>query len=384
MPHHHHQYGRSITLSHLLVENKKCIGLRHKPDKVVEALLKTLPGVQWHEDLNLSYLPNTGANVNLIFSTFKGEVWVNGSYFFKESPVNLERDIPDIQAIRGRKLPEGHRRCPEAFLDKLEIRRYALQTAKSYVSRFEHFLNSYPETALEDFNETDVRDYLQGLIRKGVSDSQVNLSLNAIKFYYEKVMGMPGRFYDLERPRVRKTLPKVIAAEEIMGMLQTCTNLKHKCIIALLYSAGLRRSELLALKLEDIDSKRMVIRVNGAKGGKDRLTILSPMVLDLLRDYYKLYRPKGYLIEGEYGGPYTPSSVVKVVIEAGKRAGIQQRVTPHMLRHSFATHLLEQGNDIRQIQILLGHSSTKTTEIYTHVADSTLKMVKSPLDKMVF
>ncbi len=120
------------------------------------------------------------------------------------------------------------------------------------------------------------------------------------------------------------------------------------------------------------------------KGGKDRLTILSPMVLDLLRDYYKLYRPKGYLIEGEYGGPYSAESVLKMVKRVAKKAGISQTVTPHMLRHSFATHLLEQGADLRQIQILLGHNSTKTTEIYTHVADSTLKMVKSPLDKFIF
>jgi hypothetical protein len=144
------------------------------------------------------------------------------------------------------------------------------------------------------------------------------------------------------------------------------------------------RSELLALKLEDIDSKRMVIRVNGAKGGKDRLTILSPMVLDLLRDYYKLYRPKDNLIEGEYGGAYSANSVLMVVKNAGKKAGVKVKVTPHMLRHSFATHLLEQGADLRQIQILLGHNSTKTTEVYTHVADSTLKMVKSPLDKFIF
>ena len=145
-----------------------------------------------------------------------------------------------------------------------------------------------------------------------------------------------------------------------------------------------KECELIALRVKDIDSKRMVIRVENGKGGKDRYTILSPIMLSTLRDYYRTYRPKEFLIEGEYGGPYTASSVLKVVIQAGKRAGVHMKVTPHILRHSFATHLLEQGTDLRQIQLLLGHNSTKTTEIYTHVADSTLKMVKSPMDNFIF
>ncbi|NNK80547.1 MAG: site-specific integrase [Flavobacteriales bacterium] len=375
--------GRSITLCHIMVDEKKCIGLKHHPDKVLEALIRTLPGVEWNKEERIYTLENTLVNIDVLFQTFKGVAWVNGSYFFKEKPIDRNKPLLDVKAIRERILPDGQGRCPEEYLDKLEIRRYALQTAKTYVSRFEHFLNAHPDIPLEDFDEQDVRAYLQGLIRQGVSDSLVNQSLNAIKFYYEKVKGMPGRFYDLERPRKRQALPKVVAAEDIMCMLQNCANLKHKCIIALLYSAGLRRSELINLRIEDIDSKRMLIRINSAKGRKDRYTILSPMILEMLRSYFKKYRPQTFLFEGEYGGAYSPTSIVKLVRTAGVRAGIQQRVTPHMLRHSFATHLLEQGNDLRQIQILLGHNSTKTTEIYTHVADSTLKMVKSPLDKFI-
>lgn len=377
-------HARHITLCHIMINDKKCIGLKHHPDKVLEALIRTLPGAVWDEEARLYFLANTPSNVDKLFQTFKGVAWVNGSHFFKERPVDEDKALLDIQSIRSRKLPDGHRRCPEEYLDKLEIRRYALQTAKTYVSRFEHFLNAHPEIAIADFDEKDVRAYLQGLIRQGVSDSLVNQSLNAIKFYYEKVMGMPGRFYDLERPRKRQSLPKVVAAEDIMRMLQQCSNLKHKCVIALLYSAGLRRSELLNLKIEDIDSKRMLIRVNSAKGGKDRFTILSPMMLDLLRVYYKSYRPRDFLIEGEYGGSYSAESVLQVVKRTARRTGVVQTVTPHMLRHSFATHLLEQGTDLRQIQILLGHNSTTTTEKYTHVADSTLRTVKSPLDKLSF
>jgi integrase/recombinase XerD len=377
-------YKRSVTLIHLLIQEEKRIGLRHHPDKVITALMNTLPDVAWDEELNLSHMANQPKNIDLIFSTFKGEVWVNGNYFFKERPLIYDNPILSLHDLRTRPEQAGLRTCPASYFDKLEIKRYALQTAKTYVSRFEHFLNSYPDMPLNQLDEKDIREYLQGLIREGVSDSLVNQSLNAIKFYYEKVMGMPGRFYALERPRKRHSLPKVIALKEVMDMLQRCPNLKHKCIIGLLYSAGLRRSELIALRVKDIDSKRMVIRVENGKGGKDRYTILSPIMLSTLRDYYRTYRPKEFLIEGEYGGPYTASSVLKVVIQAGKRAGVHMKVTPHILRHSFATHLLEQGTDLRQIQLLLGHNSTKTTEIYTHVADSTLKMVKSPMDNFIF
>jgi len=190
---------------------------------------------------------------------------------------------------------------------------------------------------------------------------------------------MPNRFYDIERPIQKKQLPKVLSKSEILGLIANTNNLKHRCIVSLLYSAGLRRSELLNLKLEDIDSKRMLISVKAAKGNKDRMTVLSPIILEDLRAYYKEYRPKNFLFEGPGQKAYTASSVLKLISMAAKRAGIYKRVTPHMLRHSFATHLLEDGTDLRHIQLLLGHSSTKTTEIYTHVAESSFKGIKDLL-----
>ncbi len=150
-------------------------------------------------------------------------------------------------------------------------------------------------------------------------------------------------------------------------------------MVGLLYSAGLRRSELLDLKPEEIDSKRMLIKVRQAKGNKDRLTVLSKSLLGDLRTYYKLHQPTNYLFEGPNGRKYSGSSVVKVVVNAARRAGIKKRVTPHMLRHSFATHLLESGTDLRYIQMLLGYNSTKTTEIYTHVASNNFKNVRDLL-----
>lgn len=192
-------------------------------------------------------------------------------------------------------------------------------------------------------------------------------------------MGMPNRFYEIERPRKQKQLPKVLSKQEILDLIENTNNLKHRCIVSLLYSAGLRRSELLNLKLGDIDSKRMLITVKAAKGNKDRMTVLIPTLLNDLRAYYKKFKPKSFLFEGPRNKPYTASSVLKVISAAAGRAGIHKKVTPHMLRHSFATHLLEDGTDIRHIQLLLGHNSTKTTEIYTHVAETSFNSIKDLL-----
>ena len=163
-------------------------------------------------------------------------------------------------------------------------------------------------------------------------------------------------------------------------MISKTRNLKHKCIISLLYSAGLRRSELLNLKIEDIDSKRMLILVRQAKGNKDRVTLLANSILEDLRAYYMEWKPKVYLFEGVHGGKYSPQSILKLVKRASEKAGIPKNVTPHMLRHSFATHLLENGTDLRYIQSLLGHNSSRTTEIYTHIATNHFNTIKNPLD----
>ena len=265
-------------------------------------------------------------------------------------------------------------------MQKLELKKYANSTVKTYVSCFETFINYYKDIDLINLNENDIRIYLQKLIQEGKSNSYINQSVNSIKFYYEMVLGMPNRFYAIERPRKEFKLPKVLSKEEVLSIIENTNNIKHRCITSLLYSAGLRRNELLNLKLEDIDSKRMLIKVKQAKGNKDRNTVLNQSVLDDLREYYKTHHPKVYLFESNIPGKkYSSSSVLKVVTQAAERAGIKERVSPHMLRHSFATHLLENGTDLRYIQLLLGHNSTKTTEIYTHVATNTFMEIKDLL-----
>jgi len=260
------------------------------------------------------------------------------------------------------------------------LRKYANNTVRTYVACFEKFINHYRDKELIEINENDIRQYLKQLIQEKRSDSYLNQMINSIKFYFEVVQDMPNRYYDIERPQKQFRLPEVLSRNEVMAMIGIVRNLKHRCIISLLYSAGLRRSELLNLKLTDLDSHRMLIKVNQGKGRKDRLTLFSNTILEELRRYYKAYLPKTFLFEGFDGQQYTATSVAKIVSKAASRAGIRRKVTPHTLRHSFATHLLEEGTDIRYIQSLLGHSSSKTTEIYTHVAVNAFARIKNPLD----
>lgn len=371
--------GRSITLKHLLIGGTKQIGLQFKSDKVVQALVEKLPKVKWSEEFAMYHIDNNKTNLGIIFNKFRGEVWINGNYFF-ESKSELNTEKPkNVSWYRHRSLDTNTKRCPTEYLDKLEIKKYSENTVKTYVHHFERFINHFKSIEPKDITEHEVRQYLQKLAGDGRSHSYLNQTVNSIKFYFEAVMGMPNRFYAIERPRKQKQLPKVLSKSEVLDLIDSTNNLKHRCIVSLLYSAGLRRSELLNLKLEDIDGKRMLIRVRAAKGNKDRMTVLSPTLLKDLREYYIEYRPKSFLFEGPGNKPYSASSVLKIISSASRKAGIYKKVTPHMLRHSFATHLLEDGTDIRHIQLLLGHNSTKTTEIYTHVAETSFNSIKDLL-----
>ena len=374
--------GRNITLKHLLINESKFIGLKYYPNPAIYAVVNSIPQASWSDTYSMNYVPNTKENISRIFQLFKGIAWVNSGNFFNNKPSHKENAPINIDSYRNRELAADYRACPEVFLQKLEIKKYAFNTAKTYINFFENFINHYSEKSLESIDENDIRNYLQVLVQKNHSHSYLNQAVNSIKFYYEVVMGMSNRFYSIERPRPEHKLPKVISKEEVAEMIRKTGNIKHRCIISLLYSAGLRRGELLNLKLDDIDGKRMLITVRAPKGNKDRVTILSPFVLTELRNYFKEYRPKEFLFEGQSKKQYSAESVGNIIKASAKKAKIQKRVTPHMLRHSFATHLLEDGADLRYIQSLLGHSSSKTTEIYTQVTLKHIKNIQSPFDSL--
>jgi site-specific recombinase XerD len=371
---------KRITLKNLFIDEQRQIGLQFYPDHVLQALVKTLPDVQWSQQFGMVYIFNNPSNLDLLFKTFSGIAWLDCGLFMGR---RTRKDNPDLKidpalVNKSKRLPP----CPPEFIQRLQISRYAASTANTYIHYFRVFMGHFKDKKLLEINERDILNYMQELVNLGKSDTYVNQILNAVKFYYEVVMEMPNRFYSIDRPRKKEQLPKVISKEEVKLMLDVTPNLKHKCIIEAIYSSGLRRGELLNLKPHHIDSKRMVIKVENGKGGKDRLTLLSQRLLTNLRIYYKQYKPKEYLFEGGHGGQYSGSSVGKIIVKAGKEAGIAERVTPHVLRHSFATHLMEDQTDLRYIQSLLGHSSTKTTEIYTHVATKNISQITSPLDTL--
>ncbi len=278
--------------------------------------------------------------------------------------------------------------CPPEYGNKLTELRYSENTAKSYIPLFEEFINHFPTEDIASLNDRHVMEFSRFLVTdRKVSASYQNQAINAIKFYFEKVLGGSRKLYFVERPQKEVILPTVCSEEEIKQLLSSIKNIKHKAILSTIYSAGLRISELINLPIAAIDSDRMQIRIEKAKGKKDRYTILSKKLLELLRMYFKQERPHYWLFEGmgstkEKPIQYSTRSVQSILSKALREVGITKHVTVHTLRHSFATHLLENGTDLRYIQSLLGHSNSKTTEIYTHVTTKGFNQIISPLDKL--
>lgn len=272
---------------------------------------------------------------------------------------------------------------PPEYLEQLKLRRYSRSTIKAYLTHFNLFLAYFGHCPPQGITQEEIKSYLLYLVNeKNVSGTYQNQAINAIKFYYEKALGRPRTVYQLPRARKERRLPSVLAEEDVISIIENTDNLKHRTLLSLIYSAGLRLSEAVNLQISDIDSNRSLITIRSAKGMKDRVTILSDSILELMREYYRQYRPKRYLFEGADGSKYSPRSVQKVFALACRRAKISKPATVHTLRHSFATHLLEHGTDLRYIQELLGHNSSKTTEIYTHVSKQSLGKIISPFDRL--
>lgn len=268
------------------------------------------------------------------------------------------------------------------YKQHLILRPYSPNTQRNYLHPFRIFLKSIAPKCPHELEKEDILQCMQEIIRdRQSSESYQNLLINAIKFWYEQVEKQPRIVYELPRPRKAEPLPNVLSLKEVTLLLKSTENLKHRSILMLAYGAGLRLAEILGLKLTDINSQRMIIRVNRGKGKKDRELPLPEKLLKLLRDYVALYKPVELLFEGQVlGNPYTSRSTQQVIKQAAMRAGIKRPVTMHMLRHSYATHLLELGTDIRYIQEALGHESIRTTEVYTHIAKD--RKPASPLDTL--
>lgn len=269
----------------------------------------------------------------------------------------------------------------EKTIQKLTLRGLSHSTIETYTSALKSFFSYFEAHDITRVSKEQIEAYLYHLVSKyRISESLQNTTINAIKSYYEHVLGQPREFYDIQRPKKSKELPNILSMEEVVALLESPQNIKHKAILTTIYSAGLRIGELIKLRVVDIRSDDGYIFIKGAKGKKDRHTVLSETLLKILRQYYKVHKPSYWLFEGQDGGQYSTKSVQNIFRKAVKDSNANPWATPHTLRHSFATHLLQQGVSVRLIQSMLGHSNSKTTEIYTHVMRINSSEVKSPLD----
>lgn len=264
------------------------------------------------------------------------------------------------------------------YTDEIRHRRLSKSTLDNYKLAFTRFLEFYQGADYRHITTKQIKEYLLCLHDANCSDSAINTAINAIKFYYEKVLHQPRKTYHLSRPKRATRLPHVLTKKEVAKLFKACTADKQLALLAVIYYHGLRANEAINLKISDINSRRMELRINQGKGKKDRITPLHPEVLPILRKYYRKEKPVEFLFNGADKPQYSYTSLLKLFNRAKEAAQITTFATPHSLRHSYATHLLESGVNIRYIQHILGHKSIKTTQIYTHVNTTHLQSLQLP------
>jgi integrase/recombinase XerD len=337
-------------------KGSKRIAVYFEKNAELIARIKEIGGAIWSQSLIAWHVPDTEEN----------------RIRFKIAP--LSHSIPSSEGITQ----------IEKFKQYLRSKRYSESTIATYSEALKSFLVFYRNKTIADITNEDVIVYNnEYILKNNLSASFQNQTVNAIKLFFQTIRETQMMVDKIHRPKRAKVLPNVLSKEEVKLILNAHSNIKHKMMLSLIYSCGLRRGELLALKPVHIDSKRNIVLLKNSKGKKDRITPLSAKILEMLREYYISFRPTTFLFEGVIPGePYSEKSLQSVLKQALKKVGITKPVSLHWLRHSYATHLLESGTDLRYIQELLGHSSSKTTEIYTHVSTKSLQQIKSPFDDL--
>ncbi|MCD4729357.1 MAG: site-specific integrase [Bacteroidales bacterium] len=362
-----------IKIEPIKHKGQQVIALFFDYNKMLIELVRELPGRRWSKTKKCWHIPYTKQYKTKLKEVFNEIATIE----FKVETLNTEHkhdpnnNLPQAEVIQK----------IESFKTWLKVQRYSSSTINTYISILVKFFGYFKDKLPLEINIQDIKEFnYEYILKKGYSASFQNQFINAVKKFYEKEEVLNLDLSEIERPRRGRRLPKVLSKEEVKKLLDTVTNIKHKTILSIIYATGLRRSEALNMKLRDIDSKRMIITIVNAKGNKDRIVGLSVKLLNLLREYYLMYKPDYYLFEGNIRSPYSGSSISMIFKRAKKKAGLDVFGGVHILRHSFATHLHESGYDIRMIQELLGHKSSKTTEIYTHISTKNIQNVKSPFD----
>lgn len=341
----------------------------HIPYEMFEerSAFKQLNGSFYHPSQRLWSLPNTVEHKKQVADLFGKKM--------KPVTLNAPPEMPEIV------VSEQVQKELDRHYQKMKLKHYSDSTIRVYQSNLAQFFNYFNESDLTVLTKEQIEGFVFELVKKyKISEQKQNMMINAIKSYYEHTLGMPREFYNITRPKRSKDLPNTLSESEVLAIINAPENIKHKAILHTIYSAGLRIGEVIRLRVKDVRSHDGFLFIKDSKGKKDRHTVLSPLLLDLLRNYYKVHKPSYWLFEGQDGGQYSATSIQQIYRRAVKETGSNPWSTPHTLRHSFATHLMQRGVNIRYIQTALGHSSTKTTEVYTRVLSINSKTLKSPLD----
>jgi site-specific recombinase XerD len=268
----------------------------------------------------------------------------------------------------------------ERMIEDIRIRKYSPNTEKGYIAQVEK-LTKYHMKSPDSLSTEELRNFLVHLSEeKKVSRSSFTHTISALRFFYTVTLGKQWMVQYLPYPQKQKKLPVVLKREQINELISSARNLRDRTIIAMLYATGMRASEIISFKISDIDGSQMLARIRNGKGNKERQVMLSDALLKLMREYWKVYRPREHFFVSRELTPLSRHTILNICHEAARLAGMKERVFPHALRHSFATHLLESGVDIRTVQVLLGHACIKSTAPYLEVSTERLKNTKNPFD----
>jgi len=372
----------TITLYPILIKQRSFILFKEIFPKTIFKKVWNSKKIFWDREFKRWIIESSVENVNYLLDLLGDNYYIKISSSLKISDIKLRRRLMEQLYVKDK----GFISCPIEYLNFMILKNYSWNTISTYHNLLIKYLNFHKSLGINKINQfgsSEIDHYHRLMLESTkMSYSMTNQSVNAIKLYYREILNADIQTDEINRPEKSKKLPDVFSKQEVSAIIKSIKNLKHKTMIYLIYSSGLRVSECINLKINDINFDRNLLKVRGGKGAKDRNTIISEGVKKLLQQYIKEYEPKKILFEGQYGDYYSAGSIRKIIKTAKNNAGVTSPGSTHTLRHSFATHLLEQGTDLRYIQTLLGHSSSKTTEVYTHVTNKSLMEIKSPGDML--
>ncbi|HTN05119.1 tyrosine-type recombinase/integrase [Agriterribacter sp.] len=385
----------NIRLTPLTHRGKACIALHFAFHNTLNTILKALPCAVWSKTHKCWYIPLQEADYKAFQQAVNGRATIDTSAIreYLEERKKEPRPAEVVLAVSSAppnaaigRLSEENLGALDKFVQHLKLKAYSASTIRTYRNEFVQLLQLLKDKPVGELTPDDLKRYMVFAMEKqGISENTAHSRLNALKFYFEQVLSKDKFFWEIPRPKKPLLLPRLLNETELTRLFNALSNKKHKAMLFTAYSSGLRVSEIVNLKISDIDSGRMQILVRHAKGKKDRYVNLSPLLLDILRQYITTYKPgpRVYLFESEQTLTAYPTRTVQQIFSNAKHnAGIRKEVGIHSLRHSFATHLLDKGTDIRYIKDLLGHFNIKTTERYLHVSKKQLVNIISPFDDL--